>query len=61
MKMDISKGSLKAITRFDKMHMGISAFSCKEDCQKRYGNVLLFFRNHKVDYDYYSKLLFVEF
>lgn len=34
MKMDISKGSLKAITRFDKMHMGISAFSCKEDCQK---------------------------
>lgn len=37
MKMDISKGSLKAITRFDKMHMGISAFSCEEDCQKDMG------------------------
>lgn len=37
MKMDISKGSIKAITRFDKMHMGISAFSCKEDCQKDMG------------------------
>lgn len=35
--MDISKGRLKAITRFDKMHMGTSAFSGDEDCQKVMG------------------------
>lgn len=32
--MDISKGRLKAITRFDRMHMGAPAFRSDATCQK---------------------------
>lgn len=57
--MNISKGRLKAMTRFDTMHMDTSAFSSDEDCQK--GGVLLFLGNHRGDYNYYSQLLFLHF
>ena len=37
--MNISKGRLKAMTRFDTMHMDTCFFSSDEDCQKDAGTV----------------------
>ncbi len=50
--MNISKGRLKAMTRFDTMHMDNSAFSSSEVRQKDTRIMLLFLENQRVDYHY---------